>query len=74
MQLSRTTVRLRPQLKKAAELKALNLNLTFQALLEKALEMYLSQESRRQAKKIVFHARSVGTYPETLTREDIYAD
>lgn len=74
MQLIRTTVRLHPQLKKAAELKALKLNMTFQALLEKAIQMYLTQESRNQAKKIVFHTRSVGTYLETLTRDDIYAD
>lgn len=74
MQLIRTTVRLRPQIKKAAELKALKLNVTFQALLEKALEMYLNQESRRHARKLVFKARDIGAPLDQLDREAIYAD
>ncbi|HYD34747.1 MAG TPA: hypothetical protein VD999_01625 [Vitreimonas sp.] len=74
MQLIRTTIRLRPQLKKAAEMKALKLNMTFQALLEKAIEAYLSQESRQQAQKLVFKARDLGTPLDQLDREAIYAD
>ena len=51
MQLTRTTVRFRSPLKKAAEMKAVELDITFQALLERALELYLNQESYKKARK-----------------------
>jgi len=74
MHLIRTTVRLNPPLKKAAEMKALELNITFQALLERAVEKYLQYESSQKAKKLVFKSRSMGSPLDDLTREDIYAD
>lgn len=74
MQLLRTTVRLTPPLKKAADKKALELNTTFQALLERALENYLQQDSRRIAQKLIFRDRNLGAPLDELSREDLYAD
>jgi len=74
MQLLRTTVRLSPPLKKAAEKKAFEMNTTFQALLEKALESYLQQDSRRSAQKLIFRDRNLGVPLDELNREDLYAD
>jgi hypothetical protein len=74
MPLARTTIRLETQLKKAAEKRALELDLSFQALLEKALRSYLRQDSKVQAKKLVFKARDLGKPLDQLTRDDIYAD
>ena len=74
MQLTRTTVRLQPPIKKAAEIKALELNISFQTLLNQALELYLRLESNKKAKKIVFNTKDIGFSLDNLTREDIYAD
>lgn len=74
MQLTRTTVRLTPQLKRAAEAKALELNLTFQAVLSQALELYLSAEGRRKTKRIIFRERNLGVPLDNLNRDDLYAD
>jgi len=74
MQLARTTVRLHPQIKKAAEMKALELDMTFQAFLEKAIEIALRQESHRSALKLVFKDRNMGVALDQLDREDIYVD
>lgn len=74
MQLIRTTVRFRQPLKRAAEQKALELSITFQALLERALEKYLQQESYHKAQKLVFRDKNIGVPLDQLTREDIYAD
>ena len=74
MQLTRTTVRLQPQIKKAAERKALELDISFQALLEKAVEAYLYQESQHKAHQLVFHDKKMGVPLDQLDREDIYAD
>jgi len=74
MQLTRTTVRLRAPLKKAAEMKALELDITFQAILEQALELFLRQESHQKTQKIIFKDRNMGVNLDQLNREDIYAD
>ncbi|MFZ1721939.1 MAG: hypothetical protein WAU07_05545 [Microgenomates group bacterium] len=74
MQLIRTTVRLHPQIKKAADKRAVDLDITFQALLEKALKAFLNQKSRKQAQKIVFKDRNIGTPLDHLDREALYAD
>ncbi len=74
MQLLRTTVRLHPALKKTATAKALELDISFQDLLGKALEDYLRNGSRQKARKIVFQSRSLGRPLDNLDREKIYAD
>jgi len=55
-------------------MKALRLDITFQALLERAIKSYLSQESLHQAKKLVFKDKDLGTPLDQLDREAIYAD
>ncbi len=51
MQLVRTTVRLNEQLKRVAERKALDENTSLQEVLNRALERYLEEEGRKEAKK-----------------------
>lgn len=74
MQLTRTTVRLKPPLKKAAELKALELDITFQALLERAIEKYLQDESYIKAQTLIFKDRKLGAPLDDLIREELYVD
>lgn len=74
MNLQRTTVRLEPTLKKAAERKALELDITFQDLFSEALRQYLQKKAFTKAKKLVFHTQSLGTPLDNVSREDLYAD
>lgn len=74
MQLSRTTIRLQKPLQIAAKKKAQELDISFQALITRALEAYLSDVSKMKAKEIIFHSKSIGKKLDNLTREDIYAD
>ncbi|MEX0896113.1 MAG: hypothetical protein WDZ94_04245 [Patescibacteria group bacterium] len=71
---TRTTIRLSPPLKKAAQKKAVELDISFQTLLSKALQRYLEYEAKKEAKKIVFRSKDIGVPLDNLTREDIYAD
>ena len=72
MQLIRTTVRLNEQLKKSAERKALDENKSLQEILNLALEKYLEEEGRKEAKKLVFKTHNVGKPLDNLTRADYY--
>lgn len=74
MQLTRTTIRLRPQIKKAAEIKAIELDITFQDLVEKAIEQLLVTLSHKKARQLVFKDRNIGATLDHLDREHIYAD
>lgn len=74
MQLVRTTIRLKEQLKKSAELKALEEDKSFQDILSCALERYLEEEGRREAKKIIFKTHHMGEPLDNLTRDDYYSD
>lgn len=73
-QLVRTTLRLNPTLKKAAEIKAAQLDTTMQALFNDALAEYLDNMSKKKAKKIVFKSQNIGQPLDNLTREDILAE
>lgn len=74
MQLIRTTVRLRPDLKKAAERKALEEETTFGHIVHCALEDYLARAATRKARRLVFHTHDLGVPLDHLTRDDYYAD
>lgn len=74
MKRTRTTVRLNPNLKKAATKKAVELDISFQKLLSLALKQYLQAKNQDKAKKIVFKSKDLGAPLDELTREDIYAD
>ncbi|MEK7544137.1 MAG: hypothetical protein AAB557_04665 [Patescibacteria group bacterium] len=74
MQLIRTTFRLRPDLKKAVERKALEEDTTFQAIAHRALEDYLAKAAMRKAQRLVFHTHDLGVPLDNLTRDDYYPE
>ena len=70
--LVRTTLRLKEHLKKSAEKKALQDDVTLQEIFNRALEDYLNKEAKKEAKKIVFKSYNLGEPLDNLTRDDIY--
>jgi hypothetical protein len=74
MQLVRTTLRLKEDLKKRAERKALDENTSLQAIFNHALERYLEKDAKKKAKKIIFKAYNLGVGLDNLTRDDFYPD
>lgn len=74
MHLVRTTLRLEERLKSIAERRALEENTTFQDIFNRALELFLDQEGKKRAKKIVFKTHNLGRPLDNLTRADFYAD
>ena len=74
MQLIRTTIRLNSQLKKFAEHKALEENKSLQEIVNRALEKYLEEEGKKDAKKIMFKTHHLGEPLDNLTRDDYYQD
>lgn len=67
-------MRLKENLKKRAEKKAFEENMSLQAIFNTALELYLDQQAKRQAKKIVFKTHDLGVPLDNLRREDFYPD
>ena len=74
MHLVRTTIRLRPDLKRAAERKALEEDTTLQALMHQALSDYLTHTARQNAQRLVFRTHDLGVPLDNLTRDDYYPD
>lgn len=72
--LVRTTLRIRQDLKRAVKHKALQDDVTFQDIFNRALEKYLEEDARKQAKKIVFKTHRLGVPLDNLTRDDFYPD
>lgn len=72
--LVRTTLRIEEKLKKAAEHKALQDDITMQEVFNRALESYLNGEAKKMAKKIVFKTHHLGEALDNLTRDDFYPD
>lgn len=70
--LVRTTLRIKENLKKSAELKALQDDISLQDVFNRALEHYLDKEARIEAKKIVFKTHKLGEPLDNLTRDDFY--
>lgn len=70
--LIRTTLRLKENLKKAAEKKALQDDVTLQEVFNQALEDYLEKEAKKEAKRIVFKTHHLGKPLDNLTRDDFY--
>lgn len=71
--LVRTTLRIKDHLKKSAELRALQLNLSLQDLFNHALEHYLEEEAKTEAKRLVFKTHNLGKPLDNLTRADYYS-
>ena len=74
MQLIRTTLRLKENLKKRAQKKALEENASLQDIFNRALEQYLEKESKRLAKKLIFKTHHLGSPLDNLTRDDFYPE
>lgn len=72
MDLTRTTLRVKTQLKKQAQRLALEQEKTLQDIFNLALEDYLSKKAEKKAKKLVFHTHDLGTKLDNLTRDDMY--
>lgn len=72
MQLIRTTLRLKRDLKKAAQKHAADKDVTLQEVFNIALEEYLRKGAEKRAKKIIFLSQNLGTKLDNLRREDYY--
>ena len=70
--LIRTTLRIKENLKKDAERKALQIDTTLQNIFNTALEQYLERDAKKQAKKIVFKTHDLGQPLDNLKRADYY--
>lgn len=72
--LVRTTLRIKENLKKSAELKALRDDISLQDIFNLALEHYLEKEAKIEAKKLVFKTHDLGKPLDNLRRADYYPD
>lgn len=72
MMLVRTTLRIKENLKRIADKKALEEDTTLQEIFNRALETYLEKEAKRKAKKIVFKTHDLGSPLDNLKRADFY--
>ena len=72
--LIRTTLRIEEKLKKTAEHKALQDDITLQEIFNRALEDYLKKEAKKEAKEIIFKTHHLGKALDNLTRDDFYPD
>ena len=70
--LVRTTLRIKEDLKKSAELKALQDDISLQDIFNRALEHYLEKEAKKEAKRIVFQTHDLGKPLDNLKRADYY--
>lgn len=74
MDLTRTTIRIHPELKKEVQTLAIEESTTFQDVVIDALHAYIQTKAKKKAKKLVFHAQSLGVPLDNLTRADFYDD
>lgn len=74
MDLVRTTLRLRADLKRAADKLAFDRQITLQELMNRALDAELKRDSKAKVKKIKFIGHHLGVPLDSLTREDYYAE
>ena len=72
MRISRTTLRIKTDLKKAAQRRAIHENTTLQDIFNIALDEYLKREDRKKARKLVFKTHDLGVPLDNLTRDDFY--
>lgn len=70
--LVRTTLRIKENLKKSAEFKALQENISLQDIFNQALEQFLNKQAKIEAKKLVFRTHKLGAPLDNLTRDDFY--
>lgn len=68
----RTSVRLKENLKRIVERRAMEENTTLQEIFNRALEAYLEEDAKRWAKRIVFKTHNLGKPLDGLRRKDFY--
>ncbi|MEX0616358.1 MAG: hypothetical protein WD231_00930 [Candidatus Woykebacteria bacterium] len=68
----RTTLRIKEDLKKTAERKAFEEDISLQKVVNTALEEYLLKSEKKKAKEIVFKTHNLGVPLDNLTRDDFY--
>lgn len=71
--LTRTTLRLKTDLKKTAEKLAIEENTSLQEVFNRALGHYLENKAKRVAKKIIFKTHDLGKPLDNLKRADYYS-
>ena len=71
--LVRTTLRIKENLKRIAELKAIEKNTSVQSIFNQALEYYFEKEAQKKARKIVFKTHNLGVPLDNLRRSDYYS-
>lgn len=71
--LVRTTLRIKQNLKKTAEFKALQDDISLQDIFNRALEYYLEKEAKREAKRLVFKTHDLGKPLDNLKRVDYFS-
>lgn len=72
MELVRTTLRIRRDLKREAQRTAFEQQVSLQEIFNRALEKYLNKRASQKAKKIIFQTVDLGVPLDRLTRDDIY--
>lgn len=72
--LVRTTLRIKEDLKRSAERRAVEEDTTLQDIFNRALENYLLTQVKKDAKKIVFKTHNLGESLDNLTRDDFYPE
>jgi hypothetical protein len=72
MNLTRTTLRINSNLKRAAEKRAAEQDTTLQAIFNDALAQYLDKQGKIKAQQIVFHTHDLGKPLDNLERDDYY--
>jgi len=74
MLLTRTSLRLEPELTKTAKLLAVHRRISFQSLVNQALREYVNKQTTSPKHKITFTSHDLGTPLDNLTRDDFYDD
>ena len=73
MNTQRTTLRLDPFLKKAAQTRAIEEGISMQELFSRALKAFINTKPKKKT-GIKFYSHDLGEPLDNLTREDFYAD
>jgi ABC-type proline/glycine betaine transport system ATPase subunit len=72
--MTRTTLRIQDDLKRAAQRRALEEDTTLQDVFNRALNQYLQTAAKSDAKKIVFITHDLGEPLDNLRRSDYYPE
>jgi hypothetical protein len=74
MELIRTTLRIKKNLKLAADKIASENNISFQEVINTALSELVIKKGKKKARKIRFITHNLGVPLDNLTRDDYYDD